>query len=115
MKFITSVILTILLSYAIGLFTTLPWWSFAITSLIVAMAIHQKPFKSFLAAFISLFLLWGILAWIIDSSNEHILSQKVAQILPLHGSSIALIIVTAVAGGLVAGFAALTGSYLRKH
>jgi len=33
----------------------------------------------------------------------------------LHGSSIALIIVTAVAGGLVAGFAALTGSYLRKH
>ncbi len=115
MKFITSIILTALLSYAIGLFTTLPWWSFAITTLIVAMAIHQKPFKSFLSAFIALFLLWGILAWMIDSANEHILSQKVAQILPLGGSSIKLIIVTGVVGGLVAGFAALTGSYLRKR
>jgi hypothetical protein len=115
MKFITSIILTALLSYAIGLFTSLPWWSFAITSLVVAMAIHQKPFKSFAAAFISLFLLWGILAVMIDSANEHILSKKVAQILPLGGSSVVLIIVTGVVGGLVAGFAALTGSYLRKR
>ena len=114
MKFITSIILTALLTYAIGLFTSLPWWSFAMAALVVAMAIHQKPFKSFLSGFIALFLLWSILALMIDLSNEHILSKKVAQILPLGGSSIVLIIVTGVVGGLVAGFAALTGSYLRK-
>ncbi len=115
MKFITTIILTALLSYAAGLYTTLPWWSFVFCALIVALAIHQKPWKAFVSGFLSLFLLWGILALLLDYPNEHILSQKVAHILPLGGSYVLLILVTAFVGGLVAGFGALTGSYLRKH
>ncbi|MBS1936171.1 MAG: hypothetical protein JST96_19380, partial [Bacteroidetes bacterium] len=42
------------------------------------------------------------------------LSQKIAQVLPLGGSVVALILVTAFVGALVAGFAALAGSYVRK-
>ncbi len=115
MKFITSIIITALLSFASGLFTVLPWYSFSLCAFIVAIAIHQKPINSFLAAFIALFILWGILAFIMDYQNQHLLSTKVANILPLNGSYNLLILITAFVGALVAGLAALTGSYLRKH
>jgi hypothetical protein len=115
MKFFTAIILTVLLSFAIGLFTFLPWWSFSITSLVIAAAIHQKPWKAFLAAFIAVFVLWAMMSFAIDNANQHILSVKVATILPLGGSSFVLILLTAFIGGLVAGLSALTGSYLRKR
>jgi hypothetical protein len=38
----------------------------------------------------------------------------VASILPLQGSYVLLIVVTAFLGALVGGFASLTGAYLRK-
>src|SRR5215831_11236486 len=112
MKFIVAILLTALLGYAAPLYFA--WWSFAITSLMVAVAIHQKPGKAFLAAFIGLSLLWGLHAAIIDSANDSILSERVAYILPLNGSSMALIWITAIVGGLVSGVAALTGSFARN-
>jgi len=115
MKFITSIILTALLSFAIGVFSFFPWWSFAVCALIVALTVHQKPVKAFAGAFIALFFLWGLIAVMIDNANAHILSKKVAQILPLGGSSNLLILITAFIGGLVAGMAALTGSFFRKR
>jgi hypothetical protein len=50
-----------------------------------------------------------------DVANAHLLSSKVAQILPLGGSYVVLILVTALVGGLLGGFAALTGAYLRSN
>ncbi len=114
MKCITSIILTALLSYAIGLFTNLPWYSFVFCALMVGIAIHQKPWKAFTAGFIAVFLLWAILAFLKDNANEHILSKKVAEILPLNGNYILLIIITGFVGGLLAGLSGITGSYLRK-
>jgi len=114
MKFIASIILTALLAYCIGLFTTLPWWCFAISSFVIAIAIHQTPFKSFLSGFIGLFLLWISLAFLKDIVNSHILATKVAQILPLGGSYIAVVFLTGFIGGLVSGLAAVTASYTRK-
>jgi hypothetical protein len=113
MKFITAIILTALLGYAAPLYFA--WWSFAITSFIAAIAVHQNPAKAFLTGFIGLSLLWGFHASIIDNANDHILSQKVANILPLNGSSISLIWITAITGGLVSGFAALTGSFAKDY
>ena len=109
-----AILLTAFLAYVTGLYSTLPWWSFAITSLLVAVAVHQKPGKSFLSGFLGLFLLWAVLAFMKDSANEHLLSAKVAQLLLKNSSSIAIILLTGIVGGLVSGFAALTGSYLRK-
>ncbi len=114
MKIITAIVLTAFLAYVIGIYSTLPWWSFAISSLLVAIAVHQKPGKAFLSGFLGLFLLWAVLAFLKDTANEHILSTKVATILPLGGSYLVLILVTGIVGGLVSGLAALTGSYLRK-
>ena len=112
MKFISSILLTALLSFVAGLY--LPWWSVAFAAIIVSIIIPLESWKSFLSGFLGVFLLWSILAWWIDSMNNSILSQKIAQLLLLGGSSFLLILVTALIGALVAGFAGLTASYIRK-
>lgn len=111
MKFLTATILTALLAFISGLF--LPWWGMAITSLLVAVLIHQKAGRAFLAGYTGVFLLWTGLAWWIDMRNNGILAKKIATILPLGGNTFYLILVTGVIGGLVAGFAAMSGSFLR--
>jgi hypothetical protein len=112
MKFLTATLLTVLLSFIAGLY--MPWWSIAIVAFAVAALIHQKPLKAFLSAFFALFLLWGGIAYWIDMKNNHILSQRVAELMKMGPSSITIIIATAVIGGLVAGLAALPGSFLRS-
>ena len=112
MKFTVAILLTALLSFVAGLW--LPWWGIAIASFFVSVIIPQQRRDSFLSGSLGVFFLWGILAWWIDFKNNSILSQKIAQVLPLGGYSYLLILVTAFIGALVAGFAALTASYLRK-
>ena len=106
-------ILIALLSFALCLF--LPWWSIAIAGFAGAVAVPQKPFTSFLAGFIALFLLWGGLALFISDNNDNILSHKMSLILLKADSPFLLIFVTAFIGALVAALAALTGSYIRKQ
>ena len=112
MKFITAILLTALLAFISGLF--LPWWMIAITSLVVALLVHQKAGKAFLAGLLGVFLLWAGLAWWIDMKNNGVLSERIANVLPLGGNSMLLVLVTGLVGGLVAGLGAITGSYLRS-
>lgn len=112
MKFIIALVLTALLGFAAPLY--FPWWSFAVTSAIVAAVVYQKAWAAFITGFAAMFLLWGLLAFFIDLKNEHLLSQKIAVVLPVGGSYILLILVTASIGALVSGFAALAGSLVRK-
>lgn len=112
MKFFISFLLTILLSFAACLF--LPWWSIAIAAFVVAALIPQKPGKAFLTGFIALFLLWGGLSFWMSNNNDHILANKVSQLILKMENPYMLILATALIGALVAGFAALAGSYLRK-
>lgn len=113
MKFLVATILTALLSFIAGIFIPL-WWFFAIAALFVALLIHQKGIKAFFAGFLALFILWLVLVIWMDSGNDGVLSAKIASLLPFGGSKAALIIVTAFIAGLIAGFAALSGSYLRS-
>lgn len=112
MKFIVSIILIALLSFAACLY--FPWWSIAIVAFIVAALIAQSAGMSFLTGFLALFLLWGVLSFWISSSNEHILAHKVSLVILKIDSPYLLMLATALIGGLVAGFAAMTGSFLRK-
>ena len=113
MKFFISLILTILLSFAFCLF--LPWWSIAIAAFLVAALIPQKPGKAFITGFAALFLLWGGLSFWISNNNNHVLAHKISPLLLFKiDSPVLLVLVTALIGALVAGFAALAGSYLRK-
>jgi hypothetical protein len=112
MKFLVAIVLTALLAFISGLF--LPWWGIAITSLLVAVLVHQKAGKAFLSGLLGVFLLWAGLAWWIDMKNNGLLSKKIAAILPLGGNALLLILVTGIIGGLVAGLAAMSGSFLRS-
>jgi hypothetical protein len=113
MKFISAIILTALTGYIAGILSFSPWWGFVVTTLLIAVLVHQKAGKAFLSGFLGIFLLWAGLAYWMDDQNNGILSHKIAQILPLNGNSLLLILVTGVVGGLVAGFAAMSGSFLR--
>jgi hypothetical protein len=113
MKFFNSLLLTALLSFIAGIYISY-WWFFAVVAFLVALLIHQRAFKAFFAAFLALFILWFVLAFWMDLANEGVLSVKIASLLPLGGSKWLLMIITGFIGGLVAGFAALSGSYLRS-
>lgn len=112
MKFILSLILTALLSFAACLF--LPWWSIAIAAFITSLLIQQKPMISFLSGFIALFILWGTLTWFISNNNSHLLAHRLSLLILKTDNPFALILVTALIGALVAAFAALSGSLIRK-
>jgi hypothetical protein len=111
MKFIFSILLTALLAFALGLY--LPWWSLALAAFLVAALITLKPGWAFLAGFLSVFLLWALMAWIMSSGNDHILAHRVSQVIIKQDSPGTLVLVTGLVGGLVGGFAALSGRYLR--
>ena len=80
MKFIISLLLTALLSFAAGLY--LPWWSIAVCAFIVSALIFQQPFKAFLAGFAGVFLLWFIFSWSIDSSTSIFSRTKLPRYFP---------------------------------
>lgn len=112
MKFFISFIVTALLAFALCLF--LPWWSIAIAAFLVAALIPQRPGRAFLTAFAALFILWGGLSFWMSSNNDHVLSHKVSLLILKMDNPVLLILATALIAALVAGFAALAGSYLRK-
>jgi len=111
MKFIFAFLLTALLSLISGIY--LPWWGIAIVAFLVAIIIPQRPGKAFFAGLLGVLVLWIAYAWWIDAANAGVLSARMSHVLPLQGSRVLLILVTGLVGGLVAGFAALSGSYLR--
>ena len=110
MKFFAQLILIAILAYILEMF--LPWYSIAIAAFAVSVAIQSK--SNFLAGFFAIAILWFLAAWIIDSHSGSGLADRVALILPVQ-KKIYLMLISAVIGGLVAGFAAMTGSALRKQ
>jgi hypothetical protein len=114
LKITISILLSAILTFAIGLYGVLPWWSFVISNAIISIVIVQKPWLSFLTGALGVAIVWVGLAISIDSANNHILSTKVAQILPLGGSYIKLIVVTGIIGFLLGGLGSITGSFVRK-
>lgn len=110
MRFALATLLTITLSFIAGLY--LPWWSIALVAFLVALLVKQKIALAYLSAFTAIFLLWGGLSLFIHLRNQGVLTQKISQLLPLNGNVFLLILITAIVGAIVAGFAAMSGSSL---
>lgn len=111
MKFLATVILTALLSFIAELY--LPWWGVAIAAFVAGTLIIQKAGLSFLAGFLGVLLLWAGLSFWIDTKNEGILSARIGELLGIGANSFLLILITGFVGGLVGGFAAMSGTFLR--
>ena len=113
MKFGISIALTVIVSFAAGLY--LPFWSAGLVAFLVSVFIYPKPGMAYLMGFTRIFFLWGALVLWIDAQNDSILSQRMASLFPLGGSSALIILITAVVGAIVGGLSALSGSFLRRY
>lgn len=111
MKIIISVGFIALLTYLIEGF--LPWYSISFAPFVFGLFYLKHAGRSFLAGFLGISLLWLIHSFLIQAVNNDILTQKIAEMFSLPGSG-ALIIVTAIIGGLVGGFSGLTGAFFSK-
>ena len=92
----------------------LPWWIVAPISFAVAFRLEENILKSFIISFAAILVLWGGLAFWMDIRNDSLLSERVSQMIIKSESSFVMISITALIGGLVAGFGALSGSLLKK-
>ena len=110
MRFLLALLLTVALGFIAGRF--LEWWSIAVVAFLVALLIPQRIGRAFLSGFLGIALLWAAVALWNDIPNDSILSRKIAELFKLGGSSFLLIVVTALLGGIVGGFAAMSGSSL---
>ncbi len=81
--------------------------------LVIAL-MPQKPLYAFIAGFVAIFILWSAIAFIISNKNDNILGHKISMIILKADSPVSLILLTGLIGALVAGFAALAASYLRR-
>jgi hypothetical protein len=89
-----------------------PWWSVIIASFLISFIISSNGFSSFLSGFLGIALLWFLLAAIVDMKTDSLLVERVAGIFSIPNNFL-LILITAIIGGIVGGFGALTGSQLR--
>jgi hypothetical protein len=106
-NFILSLVVIAAVSAVLQMF--LPWWVIALVAFGVGYAIKQNGFSAFGAGFLGIFILWVGYAALLSHANGNLLAHKVAVLLPFKGHVVLLLIATGVVGGLVSGFASLSG------
>jgi presenilin-like A22 family membrane protease len=91
-----------------------PWYAFIIPLIVLYYLIPVRPIVSFLIGFSTVFLLYVGYAWWLDHANQGILSQRIG-ILFGNLSGFTLALLSGLTGGLLGGFAALTGRLLSDN
>lgn len=105
MKFLYQTLATILGCLVVQYF--LPWWTMAIVAFGFGYFFQNKGGISFLAGFMAVGVLWLIMAYRIDASTQSILTEKISRLFPVNVFALMIAV-----GGLVGGFAALTGALM---
>jgi uncharacterized membrane-anchored protein YitT (DUF2179 family) len=93
------------------------WWIIGIISFLVAAWQARSGGEAFNCGFASIFLLWLMMSLWKTLPNENILANRVGRMLMLpdwNYNWIWVVLITAVIGGVAAGFAALSGYLMRK-
>jgi len=95
----------------------LPWWIIGLIAFGIAFWQAETGKHAFKGGFSAIFLLWLVMSLWESLPNENILANRVGQMLMLPDwqfTWVLVLILTAVIGGLAAGFAALSGYLIRK-
>ena len=111
MRFLLSVLITAVLSYAFERFFS--WYSVAFAAFITAYLFNLRGLAGFMAGALGVGLLWLGYAWIIDFRTHSILTDKMAKLFGLTEPAF-LLVITFLVGILVGGFAAWSGQSLKK-
>jgi cell division protein FtsX len=106
MKFALQTLVTLVGCSIVQYF--LPWWTMAVIALMAGYVFHNGGTVSFAAGFLGAGALWLMVAYYMDYTTQSILTEKVNKLFPLN-----VLVMTPVIGGLVGGFAALTGTLMR--
>lgn len=111
MKLLIKLVFTAIIAYLLQWY--LPWWSVVIAGFLVSLILSSNGLTSFISGFLGVGIYWFILAYMIDSTTNSILTERVSAIFFLPNSFL-MILLTAAIGGLVGGLGALTGGQLRE-
>lgn len=111
MKLLIKLVFTAVIAYLLQWY--LPWWSVVIAGFLVSLILSSNGLTSFISGFLGVGIYWFILAYMIDSTTNSILTERVSAIFFLPNSFL-MILLTAAIGGLVGGLGALTGGQLRE-
>ena len=111
--FISSLILTIIvLTFLMGYF--FEWWTVAIAAFIGGAIFGKSSGETFARGMVAVIILWLLMVCYHHFSTQGILSNKIAQILPVGGNVGILIVITVLIGGLVGGWGAMSGYLVRN-
>ncbi len=111
--FISPLTITILiLTFILGYF--FDWWTVAIAAFIGGFFFGVSSGETFAKGTAAVATLWLLMVWYHHFSTQGILSNKIAQILPVGGNVGILIAATVFIGGLVGGWAAMSGFLIRN-
>ena len=106
---------TFLVALILQLF--LPWWIIGIVSFTIAGWQAKNGNEAFTGGFTAIFLLWLMMSLWKSLPNDNILANRVGQMLMLPDwpfNWLIVLLLTAILGGLVSGFAALSGFFARE-
>jgi hypothetical protein len=102
----------VVLAFVVGYF--FEWWTVAIAAFIGGAIFGKTSGETFAKGMAAVATLWLLMVWYHHFSTQGILSNKIAQILPVGGNVGVLIAVTVFIGGLVGGWGAMSGFLVRN-
>lgn len=110
MKNILAFVVTVVIAYFITQFGA--WYMVAMGGFVGGL-ITRKPLKGFLVAFLAVASLWLVQFWLLSAASPSDLPDRMGALIGV-GSHVALMLLSALLGGLVAGFAGAAGGVLFK-
>jgi len=105
-------ILIVSLTFILGYFGD--WWTGAIAAFIGGTIFGKASGETFFKGMLAVAILWLLVILYHHFSTEGILSNKIAQILPVGGNVGLLILVSILIGGFVGGLGAMSGFLVRN-
>jgi uncharacterized membrane protein len=105
---VTIVVLTFLMGYFFE------WWTVAIAAFIGGAIFGKSSGETFARGMVAVIILWLLMVCYHHFSTQGILSNKIAQILPVGGNVGILIVITVLIGGIVGGWGAMSGFLVRN-
>lgn len=92
----------------------LPWWSLAIVAFLVCFWRSSSAGRAFFYGFAGIALVWGGYALAIHLRTDGIFTGRMGQLLFQTPNAVLPLAVTTLVGGLVGGFAGLSGYFVRQ-